>query len=53
MAAVAAPWIMRAFTSGTDQATYDAKVELGTLFLWFFLPQVIFYAVGPGGLARC
>jgi len=46
MAAVAAPWIMRAFTSGTDAATYDAKVELGTLFLWFFLPQVIFYAVG-------
>ncbi len=46
MAAVAAPWIMRAFTSGTDHATYDAKVELGTLFLWFFLPQVLFYAVG-------
>jgi putative peptidoglycan lipid II flippase len=46
MAAVAAPWIMRAFTSGADSATYDAKVELGTLFLWFFLPQVLFYAVG-------
>jgi putative peptidoglycan lipid II flippase len=46
MAAVAAPWIMRAFTSGTDHATYDAKIELGTLFLWFFLPQVIFYAIG-------
>jgi putative peptidoglycan lipid II flippase len=46
IAVVAAPWIMRAFTSGTDGATYDAKVELGTLFLWFFLPQMIFYAVG-------
>jgi putative peptidoglycan lipid II flippase len=46
MAAVAAPWIMRVFMSGTDQATYDAKVELGSLFLWFFLPQVLFYAVG-------
>ncbi len=46
MAAVAAPWIMRAFTTGAEGATYDAKVELGTLFLWFFLPQVLFYAVG-------
>jgi putative peptidoglycan lipid II flippase len=46
MAAVAAPWIMRAFTTGTEGAAADAKVEVGTLFLWFFLPQVVFYAVG-------
>ena len=29
MAAVAAPWIMRAFTAGTDQAARDAKVRAG------------------------
>ena len=47
MAALAAPWIMRAFTSGdAGQAAADAKVELGTVFLWFFLPQVVFYAGG-------
>jgi putative peptidoglycan lipid II flippase len=46
IAAVAAPWIMRALTASSDQAVHDAKVELGTLLLWFFLPQVLFYAVG-------
>ena len=46
MAAVAAPWIMRALTASTDAAIHDAKVELGTLLLWFFLPQVLFYAIG-------
>jgi putative peptidoglycan lipid II flippase len=46
IAAVAAPWIMRALTASSDQAVHDAKVELGTLFLWFFLPQVLFYALG-------
>ncbi|HKA05020.1 MAG TPA: lipid II flippase MurJ [Acidimicrobiales bacterium] len=46
VAAVAAPWIMRALTAGSDQAVHDAKVELGTLLLWFFLPQVLFYALG-------
>jgi putative peptidoglycan lipid II flippase len=44
---VAAPWLMRAVTSGTaDPALHAAKTTLGTLFLWFFLPQVLFYAVG-------
>jgi putative peptidoglycan lipid II flippase len=46
IAAVAAPWIMRALTASSDQAVHDAEVELGTLFLWFFLPQVLFYALG-------
>jgi putative peptidoglycan lipid II flippase len=46
LAAVAAPWIMRALTASSEQAVHDAKVELGTLFLWFFLPQVLFYALG-------
>jgi putative peptidoglycan lipid II flippase len=46
LVALAAPLIMRAFTAGNDAATGPAKTELGTLFLWFFLPQVVFYALG-------
>jgi putative peptidoglycan lipid II flippase len=43
---VAAPWLMRLLFSGvSDTATRAAEVELGTFFLWFFLPQVLFYAL--------
>lgn len=27
----------------TDEATRNAEIELGALFLWFFMPQVLFY----------
>lgn len=29
-----------------DDAVRDAQVRLGSFFLWFFLPQVLLYAVG-------
>ncbi|MFM7063757.1 MAG: lipid II flippase MurJ [Actinomycetes bacterium] len=42
---VAAPLVMRLLVSGVDDpAVRAAQVELGTFLLWFFLPQVIFYA---------
>lgn len=42
---VAGPWIMRALVSGVDDpAVRAAQVRLGTFFLFFFLPQVLFYA---------
>ncbi|QXC62026.1 hypothetical protein KSP35_04210 [Aquihabitans sp. G128] len=45
--ALAAPWIARAlFSGGGSDAARDAQAHLGTIFLWFFLPQVVFYAAG-------
>ena len=45
--ALAAPWIARVLFTGTDDpATHDAQVRLGTIFLWYFLPQVVCYAAG-------
>jgi putative peptidoglycan lipid II flippase len=42
---VAAPWVMRVLVSGVDDpATREAQVRLGTILLWFFLPQVVLYA---------
>ena len=42
---VAGPWIMRLLVSGVDSAAVaDAEVRLGTFLLWFFLPQILFYA---------
>ena len=44
--ALAAPWLARAlFTSG-DPGTRADQVRTGTVLLWFFLPQVVFYAAG-------
>ena len=44
---VAAPWIMRGVLSGAaDSRLHDEQVRLGTFLLWFFLPQVVLYAVG-------
>ena len=41
------PLIMRGLVSGVhDPAVRDAQVRLGELFLWFFLPQTLFYAAG-------
>ena len=42
---VAAPLIMRLLVAGVDDPSVRAaQVELGTFLLWFFLPQVVFYA---------
>jgi putative peptidoglycan lipid II flippase len=42
---VAGPWIMRLLVSGVDSAAVAAaEVRLGTFLLWFFLPQILFYA---------
>lgn len=39
--------IMRLLTLGVDDAgVRAAEVRLGTFFLWFFLPQLLLYAVG-------
>lgn len=43
---VAGPWIMEVLVSGVeDPQVRAAQVELGTFLLWFFLPQVLFYAL--------
>jgi putative peptidoglycan lipid II flippase len=47
VALLAAPLIMGLLTAGvSDDALRDAQIELGTFLLWFFLPQVLLYAVG-------
>ena len=44
---VAAPWVMRLLTiTVTDDAVRDEQIRVGAFFLWFFLPQVLLYAVG-------
>lgn len=43
---VTAPLLIRMLVSGVDDpAIRDAQVQLGLFLLWFFLPQVVFYAV--------
>lgn len=42
---VCAPWTMELLFRGTeDPAIREAQSELGLFLLWFFLPQVVFYA---------
>lgn len=44
---LAAPWLMELLTLTVPEAALrDAQVELGTFLLWFFLPQVLLYAIG-------
>jgi putative peptidoglycan lipid II flippase len=44
---VIAPLLMRILVAGVDDpAIRDEQVRLGTIFLWFFLPQVVLYAAG-------
>ena len=46
VAALAGPAIMRGLTTMVaDPDVRRMQVELGTFFLWFFLPQVLLYAV--------
>lgn len=45
-AAVAGPAIMRVLTAAMDPGELrDAEIRLGSFLLWFFLPQVLLYAV--------
>ncbi len=47
VAMIAAPWIMRVYLVGvTDPATHAAELEMGTFFLRWFLPQIVFYGLG-------
>jgi putative peptidoglycan lipid II flippase len=47
VAMIAAPWIMRVYLVGVDDpATYAAELALGTFFLRWFLPQIVFYGLG-------
>ena len=51
--AVAAPWIMRLYLGSVDDPIRRAQeVELGTFFLRWFMPQIVFYGLGAvaGGL---
>lgn len=44
---VAAPWIVRLYTSGVeDPAQRAAMRELATFFLRWFMPQIVFYGIG-------
>ena len=46
IAALAGPAIMRVLTAAIEDGTLrDAEVRLGSFLLWFFLPQVLLYAV--------
>lgn len=41
-----APWIMRLYMSGVDDPVRRAQsIELGTVFLRWFLPQMVFYGI--------
>lgn len=45
--AVGGRWVMRALTVAVEDAEVRRReVELGSFFLWFFLPQLLLYAVG-------
>lgn len=47
LALAAAPWLMRLLTIAvTNHHVRQDEVRVGTFFLWFFLPQVLLYAVG-------
>lgn len=46
IAAVFAPAIMRLYLSASDPDGRSAQVELGTYFLRWFMPQIVFYGVG-------
>src|SRR3954451_318265 len=47
VAMIVAPWIMRLYLIGVkDPAEHAAQLELGTFFLRWFLPQIVFYGIG-------
>jgi len=47
LGAIAAPWIMRFYLSSvTDPVRKQQEVQLGTFFLRWFMPQIVFYGIG-------
>ena len=52
LAAVFAPWIIRLYTSASHAPDRQQQLELGTFFLRWFMPQIVFYGIGAvlGGL---
>ena len=44
--ATAGHTVMRVLTAGVDPAVRAREVRLGAFLLWFFLPQLVLYAVG-------
>jgi putative peptidoglycan lipid II flippase len=43
---VLAPWIMRLYYVAAPAHSREASIELGTFFLRWFMPQIVFYGVG-------
>jgi putative peptidoglycan lipid II flippase len=43
---VAAPWIVRLYTFRVSGAARDAAQQLSSLFLRFFMPQIVLYGLG-------
>ncbi|MGH2739583.1 MAG: murein biosynthesis integral membrane protein MurJ [Actinomycetota bacterium] len=43
---LAAPWIVRLYTFRVEGPAREASQELATLFLRFFMPQIVFYGLG-------
>lgn len=43
---VAAPWIVRLYTFRVEPAAREASQQLATLFLRFFMPQIVLYGLG-------
>ena len=52
LAAVLAPWIMRLYSVASHAPDRQQQLELGTFFLRWFMPQIVFYGIGAvaGGL---
>jgi putative peptidoglycan lipid II flippase len=43
---VAAPWVVRVYTARVPSPQREAVQELATLFLQFFMPQIVLYGLG-------
>jgi putative peptidoglycan lipid II flippase len=47
LGAVAAPWIMRLYLAGVEPLERRQQaIELGVVFLRWFMPQIVFYGIG-------
>ncbi len=43
---LAAPWIMRFYLSASTAPDVERQIQVGTFFLRWFMPQIVFYGVG-------
>jgi len=52
LGAILAPWIIRLYNSAGNAPDRQQQIELGTFFLRWFMPQIVFYGIGAvaGGL---